>query len=229
MAYDFDHYPPSPTLTNPDMILPDGFGGFDSSSPTRNISKRLSAATNLAISELAKFHQSVPVSPAQTSPSIHVRSSSPLEVIEESDTTPRRPLYHKDNTLASSPTLRTLGKPVEWPLNASTRRLSATSNGSSSVHSEDIENWTPTHSTNDAEESAVEDDEERFGQFAKQTDGEGNAISGSGMGPKEDDEDFLSRRAEIILANAKKRLNVSRSGSGVLSVLICDHSSWKGI
>lgn len=107
--------------------------------------------------------------------------------------------------------------------------MSATSNGSSSVHSEDIENWTPTHSTNDAEESAVEDDEERFGQFAKQTDGEGNAISGSGMGPKEDDEDFLSRRAEIILANAKKRLNVSRSGSGVLSVLICDHSSWKGI
>jgi hypothetical protein len=134
-------------------------------------------------------------------------------VIDESDTTPRRPLYNANNRLPSSPTLRTLGKPIEWPLNDTTRRLSATSNGSSSVHSEDIENWTPTHSTNDAEESAVEDDEEKFGHLAKQTDGEGNAVNGASVGPKEDDEDFLSRRAEMILANAKKRLNVRYEGT----------------
>src|ERR1700760_144087 len=109
MAFDFDHYPPSPTLTNPDMILPALYAASPTRSPTR-----YSDSKSLAVSDLTHFH-SAPVSPVPTSPSILVRPSSPLPAIEEVDTTPRRPLYNSAPTLASSPTLRTLGEPVGWP------------------------------------------------------------------------------------------------------------------
>jgi hypothetical protein len=224
MAFDFDHYPPSPTLTNPDMILP----ALYSTSPSRS-PERYSDAKSLAVSDYTHY-SSGPVSPVPTSPSILVRASSPLSAIEEVDTTPRRPLYHTEATFASSPTLRTLGEPVGWPLqdnltlnnnsssnNNSTRRLSGMSNGSSSVHSEDLEKWTPTHSANDVDEPVGEDDEDKFDQFQKQSEGDEGAEGEAWLPARDDDEteDFLSRRAEIILANAKKRLNVSISGRSI--------------
>ena len=140
-------------------------------------------------------------------------------------------MYNTDPTLASSPILRTLGDPVGWPLQE-TRRLSGMSNGSSSVHSEDLEKWKPAHTTNDADGPMGDDDEDKFDQFRKPSEGDDEAEGESWLPAKEDDEteDFLSRRAEIILANAKKRLNVStiRIGKEV-SKLTRSKSSWKGI
>jgi hypothetical protein len=196
MAYDFDHYPPSPTLTNPDMILP------DASSPTRL--NRLSATTSLIIADLAQY-KAIPISP----PPISVRTSSPLSAIDEAEVTPTRTQKDPDNALASSPTL--LRHPEEWPL-TTTRRLSGNSNTSSSVHSEDLEKWKPTHPANDADESIVVEDEDKYGQDAKNSEDDEQAEGDPWPASREDDngEDFLSRRAEIILANAKRRLNVSR-------------------
>jgi hypothetical protein len=203
MAYDFDHYPPSPTLTNPDLILPDFFG-IPQTSPTRGSNaKRLSTATNLAIAHLANLN-------GPFSPETQARPSSPLSAIDESDTTPKRSRSVQDAPLASSPTINPTRDAPEWPLMAA-RPASGLSNGSSSIHSEDLEKWKPTHQTNETDESVMdEEDEEKFRQFAKQSGGpEGSSSPAS----KEDyaAEDYLSKRAEIILANAKKRLNVSDS------------------
>jgi hypothetical protein len=205
MAYDFDHYPPSPTLTNPDLILPD-FLVLPQTSPTRSNAKRLSTATNLAIAHLANLN-------GPFSPEIQVRPSSPLSAIDESDTTPKRSRSVQDAPLASSPTINPTRDAPEWPLMAA-RPASGLSNGSSSVHSEDLEKWKPTHHRNEVDDSLVDEDEAKyeakFDQFSKQSSG----LEGSSSPVSKEDyaaEDYLSRRAEIILANAKKRLNVSEN------------------
>jgi len=199
MAYDFDYYPPSPTLTNPDWILPDVLP-LPPNSPTRSNlnAKRLSTATNLAIAHLTNLS-------APLSPEINVRPSSPLSAIDESDATPKKSRSVQDLTLASSPTLHLSRDVPEWPLIAK-RPGSGLSNTSSSVHSEDLEKWKPTHQTNDVDDSVMDEDETRFTSFSKHLGVEGSSSPAS----KEDysTEDYLSRRADIILANAKKRLNV---------------------
>jgi hypothetical protein len=139
-----------------------------------------------------------PISPAKTSPSILVRPSSPLESIEESDTTPTRRV-HGASALASSPTLRMLGEHgPNWPLMGE-RPRSGLSNTSSS--SDDLEQWA-------ARKAALADGEE--GSVATLDDDEQYAREKETYTRRDDpDDDFLSRRAEIILANAKSRLKVS--------------------
>jgi len=162
----------------------------------------------------AKYQSVHRVPPGQLSPPIHVRPSSPLESIEEVDVTPKKARstqsLHFASALASSPTLRSspyLSDPTPAP-----RASSRISNSSSSIHSEDLDDirW-PRLYGQDAEESVVLDEEEdRFGFFPK-SDDDTEADAWLGARGDENSEDFLSRRADIILANAKKRLNVSCS------------------
>jgi hypothetical protein len=128
--------------------------------------------------------------------------SSPLSAIEEGETTPRR-AHPKPSALASSPTLRATGDVAEWPLKE-TRRFSGLSNGSSSVHSDDLERWKPAARAGD---DSLDDGDEKTSRLPKVSELDDN----EGWNSRDDDgtDDFLSRRAEIILANAKKRLNVS--------------------
>jgi hypothetical protein len=133
-----------------------------------------------------------------------------------------------NETLASSPTLQDgLRRPSGESQQPHDRRWSTTS---SSVKSDDFESleslkW-PGFDEQIARASAEDDDslvldddgeEERFGSFpdvqgSEVDGGAGGSGVGSG-GPRtaseSDDSAALSRRADIILANAKKRLHVS--------------------
>lgn len=125
----------------------------------------------------------------------------------------------RDDALASSPTLQDAlhsHPPNTWH-GQSQRRLST---ASSSVLSEDFENWPGFDSHETFDDSVVDLDEKRntFVGGADADDDMGNEHwpAECNSGSDEDDDPYssaaLSRRAEIILANAKKRLNVGATG-----------------
>jgi hypothetical protein len=230
MARDFDPYsfaaqpPPSPTLTNPDMILP--FSNFSASPPRKEQPPLLLAdvrdldLTSYGFSTTKRTrHLS-----AKTPPPSNHRQSSALSDILEIDTTPTK-LSRVVDTVASSPTIRdegTTSQLSDWRVGGSTSRERRLSD-SSSVQSEDLENlkWPgfDSHGGAESESEMSEQEEERFGSFPK-TAGRNGKVEDSGNDENEDnwlgsrpddddeDDDPLSRRADLILANAKKRLNV---------------------
>lgn len=122
-----------------------------------------------------------------------------------------------DGALASSPTLQNArGKhsPSSWNKHDQGRLSPA----ASSVLSEDFEHWPGFDSHEDFEDSAVDlEEQEKRSHLATDTDlgddmGSERWPDERNSGSDEDDGPYssaaLSRRAEIILANAKKRLNV---------------------
>ena len=105
------------------------------------------------------------------------------------------------------------------------RRSSDSSDRSDSVKSEDLERWA-AKSPLDENDDFDDDDEEKRDQDHNNNDN-GNDLTPSGhnvnengttptwlrsrsagAAPDEDEGDYLSRRAEMILANAKKKLTV---------------------
>lgn len=126
----------------------------------------------------------------------------------------------RDNVLASSPTIDANGlkshSAGSWE-EQEQRRLST----ASSMLSEDFENWPgfDSHGTFDDSGVDLEEQEKRYriprSPFKDDEDMENDQwMNGRTSGSDEDDLDdpqssaALSRRAEMILANAKKRLNV---------------------
>jgi hypothetical protein len=152
------------------------------------------------------------------SPPITARSSvSTLPNIAEAEATPRM-RSHREDVLASSPTIRDSYSGTEnmdsWDAYKS-RRLS---NASSSVHSEDLEamKWPGFDGGGAFDDSGVvlDEDDEHQGDIPKTANGDEELDNDpwSDEHDENDDDPYssaaLSRRAEIILANAKKRLNV---------------------
>jgi len=121
-----------------------------------------------------------------------------------------------DDALASSPTLRdSESAPVtdNWDADEQRRR----SDSSGSIGSEDLEKmkWPGFDSANGFDDSGVDlaEQEEEHDQFPSDVHGDDDTVEHWLEGPGDGDGDSyssaaLSRRAEIILANAKKRLNV---------------------
>lgn len=160
------------------------------------------------------------------------RKSSNLEDIDELDATPTRADYDRhipDEVLASSPTLKQI-TPLDrltpdWNPPKLERKWS---DASSSVHSDDFESleslkWPgfdgPAGEDGDADEGSVMldgEEEDSFGSFPekRESDGDGDQekFEGAKTGNENDpySPDALSRRADVILANAKRRLNVRR-------------------
>ncbi|KAE9981021.1 hypothetical protein Vi05172_g11040 [Venturia inaequalis] len=212
--------PPSPTLTNPEMILPFEIENhiIRTPSPTRGNQTPSPAATPPGLGRPLTYGNSMPnsyVNFSRTSPQSHHRISTALSDIEEVDTTPTGPRYPgiKPATLASSPALKENGAMglVDWKTHS--RRLS---DGSSSVHSEELANmkwpgFDSAHGT-DVESVVLEEEEDNYGTLPKVVDSDdGSVIDEPWLGPhagEDDDEDLLSKRADMILANAKQRLNV---------------------
>jgi hypothetical protein len=123
----------------------------------------------------------------------------------------------RDDALASSPTImNTLSPHSQNSWNAQDQRRLSTA--SSSIFSEDFENWPGFDSHEGFEDSGVDlEDQEKRDHVKNDTaagDDTGNERwpDERNSGSDEDDDPYssaaLSRRAEIILANAKKRLNV---------------------
>lgn len=118
-----------------------------------------------------------------------------------------------DDALASSPTITNqLGHDSNGWDRQQQRRLS---DASSSIHSEDLENWPAFDGPGAFDDSGVvlEEDEERdqfpdIGREGDDLDDEKWLDEGNEDDGDEYSSAALSKRAEMILANAKKRLNV---------------------
>lgn len=227
----FPQPPLSPTLTNPDMILPDTYGF----SPTGKYQvphsqTDYSYAQPVGQAVTIQARRANGSGPRPRSPSV-LRLARPLSDIQEVETGQTTPKAHADpytmDALASSPILTDHADMARWEAQEE-RRLSDESG--SSVHSEDLENlkWPGFDSTVGADEESVvldEEEEEKFGSFPKVVGSDESVDNDTDedqwLGPKTEDEtenkkkeddlfqDPLSRRADMILANAKKRLNVS--------------------
>ncbi|KAF2418747.1 hypothetical protein EJ08DRAFT_666126 [Tothia fuscella] len=162
----------------------------------------------------------------KTPPPTNNRLSSALSDIQEVETTPRKlePVPRISDTLPSSPTLTdsygTSSRQPSLKGRGHDRRVS----DSSSVHSDVLAElkWPGFNSSGGLDEDSVADDEEdeKFENFSKviingdDYEEEKTGLSDSQwLGSRPDgqdgeDDDPLSKRADMILANAKKRLNV---------------------
>lgn len=246
--------PPSPTLTNPDLILPDQGSGARLQtdipafrqrppSPSQILRKVNSTSPfDAAPPTYAHSHRSagslIASSEARTPPLS--RRSSNLEDRDGPDTTPRRPPTSYLNGVAAggspafadSPAFSLSESQRQFPRGASlTSAVEANkrwSLASSSVHSEDFESleslkWPGFDSVDDEDvDDGIElidedeDEEEQFGSFPASPGANARSSTESrrkyGQDAEDDDDPYspnaLSRRADMILANAKKRLTV---------------------
>jgi hypothetical protein len=215
--------PRSPTLSDAGMILPDQ-GHVRSVSPNLH-SVRPPSPPVLYPQTNSSHVKLVPVPPYRRrasqqskSPPLSTKSSrSTLRTMDGSGAASRHAPV-RDDTLASSPTIQNgLNSPSPKTWTAQDHRRASVA---SSLLSEDFENW-PGFSGHDAfDDSGLGlEDQEKRDQFP----GDANNNTNDGMegnrwlqrrssGSDESDDPYssaaLSRRAEIILANAKKRLNV---------------------
>lgn len=180
-------------------------------------------------------------SPQIKSPPLSAQSSrSTLRKMSDSEAHANAPSA-RDDALASSPTVQDgLLSPHNWT-STPPRRFS---NSSSSVNSEDLENmkrWPGFDGNGAFDDSGVDlEDEEDRDKFPSDATGDDETDNERWLhGQTEDDDDddhyssdLYSRRAEIILANAKKRLNVRslpRVSRGRMKWELTVIRSWKGI
>jgi hypothetical protein len=211
--------PRSPTLSDAGMILPDN-GHVRSVSVSSHMERPpsppvLYTHANSSHVNLASAPSRRRASQQTTSPSLSAQSShSTLGTMRDSGAAAKYAPAH-DDALASSPTIQNAlhsPSPNNW-----TPQYQRRASDASSMLSEDFENW-PGFDGQDAFDDSglgLEEQEKRdhFPGDAKNHDEEGDPwLNQHGSGSDESDTPYssaaLSRRAEIILANAKKRLNV---------------------
>ena len=244
----------SPTLTNPDLILP--YGPSLSPEPPSEYSPP--AALRHASRLSRPSYEVQPVTfdfflPASSPSSSMARIPRPLSDIAEvagetPHPAPKKPATaYKGQALTSSPTLEHSAD-LPWTQTAAGR---LSDGSSSSVHSDQLaSNKWPGFAADDGgdlddnghlqhnvhahavgrgddngqdadADDDEDDDEEKFDFFPGDAASNGDADSDDDdqwLGPRADDgsdsadshgQDALSRQADLILANAKKRLNVS--------------------
>jgi hypothetical protein len=233
----------SPTLSDAGMILPvfevDSARG---ASPAPYIAERppsppeLYADSNQAPIKLSSFPKGRRDAwKKRRSPALSSQSSrSTLRNMGDSEAAVKSATAHHGDALASSPTIQDAmsGLPRNNLNGQDHRRLSP---ASSSVHSEDLDIWPGFDSHDKFDDSGV-DLEEKHDTFP----GDADIVedmeherwqSGPNSGSDEDEEltsAALSRRAEMILANAKKRLNVCVTvSSTTIGQPLTDARLWK--
>jgi hypothetical protein len=218
---------PSPTLTNPDMILPDCDPGRESPSPTFR-SQRPPSPSAL-IRQLTPPQQHVhhvqlerpppgrrSASPRVISPAVSKRPSfATLPNISETELTPKKEAPYND-AIASSPTLRNTPSvsTIDTWRTATGRKASVDSD---SPHSDEMETnqWQGFDFGGQEAQTEEQEDLDRVGPLPQIANVEDDVENDQWMENDEDDDadafghNALSRRAEMILANAKKRLSVS--------------------
>ncbi|KAL9065990.1 MAG: hypothetical protein Q9157_007287 [Trypethelium eluteriae] len=198
---------PSPTLTNPDMILPNRHGGH----------YRNGSLSSLPDHELppSPSHLRLRAGPRSSQAQEHRRQRLSREILRDSDaeigaSNPSRRL----NAKASAPALKT-----QDSFEMAKKRLSMErkwSDGSAeSINSEVLRQmrWPSQHASESIDGGNSEDDEYDEGGIAEFI-GRNSKITGDDVaeedhsGNEDDPYSSMSRRAELILANAKKRLNL---------------------
>lgn len=237
MAY--PSLPASPTLTNPDMILP--YGDYDStpSPPRRGVPPsppgtwKGSKPSDMEFSIGPPRHLGIGLGPVTpTTPIIYGNGTmlSDIGEVTEAESTPGKSSKQThtrisrglDSPLRSSPTIAYTAYSRRPKTNGHKRTLSgdSTSTITSDSHAEDVlgvfDDFDDGISLDDSnfqgddEESVADDAFDRHIHVAQVT-----VLTRKESKIINDDEDTqssaaLSRRAEMILANAKKRLDVRR-------------------
>lgn len=209
----------SPTLTNPDMILPyfenqhDGNHFPDSSYETQNLSssQRISPLSNES-SEMIKGGTVVPSRPRKKiSPPRNLLAyegyehGAPLSDIGEEETTPRS---RRTRSRSRSPIESSA---IASHFAAAQKLFNDARLGHISRAETDAERWEDFGSRLQGNDEGG--DEEDAGEGSLDGTETGETGQKDSLGSVGDDEMFsnaLSRRAEEILANAKKRLTVSK-------------------
>ncbi|KAF2032000.1 hypothetical protein EK21DRAFT_87611 [Setomelanomma holmii] len=213
--------PRSPTLSDAGMILPDNDASHVRSlSPNPYVERPPSPPvlhTNIDSShvKLASAPQSRRRTSHLSKPPLSAQSSrSTLRNMGDSGAAATY-APARDDPLASSPTIQnglSSNSPKNWNAQDQ-RRLS----NASSMRSEDFDNWPgfDSHDKFDDSGLGLEEQENRyhFNSDSNHDEMEGDRwLNRHSSGSDESDDPYssaaLSRRAEIILANAKKRLNV---------------------
>lgn len=203
----------SPTLTDPDMILPDQTSSLPPSSFSRPSHSMRSS------SPVMKGRQS-PL-PGVIRDSVWGLETPSLSSTKGIEINPKDGKRYCEETPAFSSTLRrkSQDKTSTDPAPALERRLS---DGDMSIRSQDLEYFEWPGLNSDSEDGAsvsLEEDTRHEGDnvsggFAADQD----KLAQSKRGTKRDEEPDLhaamSQRADLILANAKKKLNV-RNGFGI--------------
>ncbi|RMZ68991.1 2-oxoacid dehydrogenase acyltransferase [Pyrenophora seminiperda CCB06] len=213
----------SPTLSDAGMILPAFEAGFERTtspvpfmerppSPSDLYKHANSSQVRLGSAPQGRRH----ASQKAKSPSLSAQSSrSTLRNMDDSEPSTKS-MSSRHETLTLSPNQNALAthSPSQWQ-GPDQRKVSPSS---SSIFSEDFEHWPGFDSHETFEDSGVDlADQERGDHSTADVDlGESMRQEGwaedRNSGSDEDDDPYssaaLSRRAEIILANAKKRLNV---------------------
>jgi hypothetical protein len=212
--------PPSPALTNPDLILPfDGILGLPVSPPRKQPPSPPDSDPNPGTwnNHGTQLNYSMPM---RNSPALGY--GTPLSIIDELETTPSiYSSHHGSDAVRSTPTLKnssSIRLDPGWDVKHGRRW----SNGSGSVHSDDIENmhWPDFEGPSEVDDESVvlDDEEEQLGTLPKIADPEDLSTDEQFVTSHVDslEDDPLSRRADMILANAKKRLHVSTN------YMLCD-------
>lgn len=219
--------PRSPLLSDAGMILPDfGDDALRSESPHPYFERPPSPPTLAAVcghsrssSSLGSIPTLSSVPPNRRRVSQHLSSPHPSPASNSSQSTLRK-MGDAEGSCSdarpSSPTPHTTSRSTlssSW--NDDERRISV---ASSSILSEDFENWPGFDNHAGFDDSGVDlEDQEELGQSAGTESNKTGMGRAGGRKSGSDDDDIdddpyssaaLSRRAEIILANAKQRLNV---------------------
>ncbi|KAG9186612.1 hypothetical protein G6011_09720 [Alternaria panax] len=215
----------SPTLSDAGMILPSFAVDFEreealpTPSPERppSPSDLYKHANSSRVRLSSAPHGRRRASQQTKSPSLSAQSSrSTLRNMPDLEATPKSVLA-RDDAYASSPTIQNAlnsHSSSNWH-GQDHHKISPTS---SSIFSEDFEHWPGFDSHDSFEDSGVDLEEQEKRNHSTQDSDAGDGMGNErwhedrASGSDDDDDPYssaaLSRRAEIILANAKKRLNV---------------------
>lgn len=209
--------PPSPTLTNPEMILPYVCDDTSSPPPRQRISYMMQPAA-MQNTEPATALASATAVFRHRNSSFSQPFGRNRDGYRTIDKTAAKFAGPKD-LIASSPTVH--GSSSYWAHNVERRRSDAQSSvGSDELNDLKWPRFDSSHEGEDAGSDLDAEEEERFGSFPQvagsddeEEEEEQWDNSHTDVTAEEDEEDpyssaALSRRADIILANAKKRLNV---------------------
>jgi len=231
---------PSPTLTNPDMVLPSFDGDVHASLPSPARTMKRTPSLNFFRDRMAEQQNARTPAPKKEKRGLMSRKMlllrsrtgsgmtvnggqqqqpAPRSVPSDSDT-----FSTYNSNYASSPTLMDVGNLAPEQVNE--KRLSF---GGSSFNSEDYAVIPAFLAKYEATDGTTTDDEMFDSDSpAPKRYGYSITIEGGLDAQRRQQEEaehksaMLSSRAEQILANAKKRLNVSRRESGVSSRVLTD-------
>lgn len=216
--------PPSPTLTNPDLILPDLSDGQDSTPSPRLRSQRPPSPPSHLLRQSFHLAKAPPGRRSNSNSRPSTSSRTPTDSAHfddfdgdfDSDATPKGQIRKDDASPVGTPRTNVMHK---WQRDMERKAYESASSGDA-----DSEQYTTgpdgVHGDSDGSGSA-DDSDGRYGNLPYVAGSDDDTDNEQWLDGQEEldmeaiSSAALSKRAEMILANAKKRLNVRVTRQGL--------------